>query len=442
MAEVLLVDDDKGFCSVTTELLGLLGHRVHTADSVASATQLLQENRYDRILLDLMLPDGSGFNVLDTLSQEGLAQTQVTVITGHPAVKNLVKSLYGPRVNYLIKPITLEQLKSLFEERPVIESAEHNGVEKHLGFLVGESPVMKDLYEMIVRVAGTPANVLILGESGVGKEVVANAIHHVSQCTGEFVATNCGAFSRELIGSELFGHEKGAFTGAIARKPGVFEQAENGTLFLDEITEMPVDLQPNLLRVLETNSVVRLGATKSTPINCRVVSATNRSEQQLAEEQCLREDLYYRLAVFPLRIPSLRERKEDIPVLATYFINEMNDSYGTTFALQDEVAAQLQAYDWPGNVRELRHAIHRAFILSDPATDALQLPKQLGSPFSKNNTASEPGLRSGRTIEAVERELIEITLADLNGDKKQAADVLGISLKTLYNRLNDYEATQ
>lgn len=442
MAAVLLVDDDKGFCSVTTELLGLLGHEVKTADSVASATELLKESQFDRILLDLMLPDGSGFNVLDTLAKEGLAHTQVTVITGHPAVKNLVKSLYGPRVNYLIKPITLEQLKSLFDDSVVEQTTSRDGIEKHLGFLVGESKVMKDLYEMIVRVASTPANVMIMGESGVGKEVVANAIHHVSKCAGDFVAANCGAFSRELIGSELFGHEKGSFTGAVARKPGVFEQAENGTLFLDEVTEMPVDLQPNLLRVLETQTVVRLGATKPIPINCRVVSATNRTEEQLAEGNCMREDLYYRLAVFPLRIPSLRERKEDVPVLARYFISEMNDSYGTRFALSEELMEQLMAYDWPGNVRELRHTIHRAFIMSDPAGDFLQLPKHLGSPFSKTQKNSEPSLRSGRTIEEVERELIEVTLADLDGDKKQAAQVLGISLKTLYNRLNEYESSE
>ncbi|VUD58871.1 Luminescence regulatory protein LuxO [Thalassocella blandensis] len=444
MANILLVDDDEGFRSATSELLGLLGHNVKQADTVASASEQLREHDFDRILLDLMLPDGSGLHVLEVLAQSEKSDTNVTVITGHPAVKSLVKSLYGPRVNYLIKPISLDQLRSLVEEDDYSSDSEKssagvNGVEKHLGFLIGESKPMKELYEMITRVASTNANVLLMGESGVGKEVVANAIHHISGCSGEFVAANCGAFARELISSELFGHEKGAFTGAISRKAGVFEQALNGTLFLDEITEMPLDLQPNLLRVLETNTVTRLGSTKSSPVSCRVVSATNRSEDDFAQRNCLREDLYFRLAVFPIKIPSLRERIDDIPLLSQNFITELNDEHGTSFKLSDESLAKLREYNWPGNVRELRHTMHRAFIMTNPESEFLKLPSTIGSPFDGKSSSGRPRLEAGRTIEDVERELIQVTLEQLEGDKKKAAEMLGISLKTLYNRINEYQ---
>lgn len=442
MAKILIVDDDEGFRSATSELLGMLGHKVLQAESVASASEILQSHDFDRIFLDLMLPDGSGLHVLEVLAKLNKQETNVTVITGHPAVKSLVKSLYGPRVNYLIKPISLDQLKALVDNEDNTDtqpSKNSSGVEKHLGFLIGESPVMRELYEMITRVAGTSANIMLMGESGVGKEVVANAIHNVSRCTGDYVAANCGAFARELISSELFGHEKGSFTGAISRKLGVFEQAENGTLFLDEITEMPIDLQPNLLRVLETNSVTRLGSTKAQPVSCRVISATNRSERDFAESNCLREDLYFRLAVFPIKIPSLRERKGDIPLLAQYFLSELNDEHGTFFKLNDEVLDKFASYNWPGNVRELRHTMHRAFIMSNPEEETLKMPDIMGSPFDGSTNVGRPRLEAGRTIEDVERELIQVTLESLEGDKRKAADMLGISLKTLYNRLNDYQ---
>lgn len=439
MAKVLLVDDDVSFTQATGELLRLLDHEVETADSVASARTRLTSTRYDMVLLDLMLPDGSGLNLLEDLPKEK-HPPHVAIVTGHPAVKSLVKTLYGPNISYLIKPIDLEQLKTLINKSSSGDQAHPNEAGKQYGCLVGESAPMKHLYSMIERVAQTPANVMLLGESGVGKELVARAIHNASPSTGPFVAANCGAFSRELIGSELFGHEKGAFTGAVGRKPGLFEQANGGTLFLDEVTEMPLDMQPNLLRALETSRVVRLGGTQEIPVHCRVISATNRSETQLAEDNCMREDLYFRLAVFPITIPPLRQRKGDIPLLAKHFLLELNQEVGTAFTLSESALERLVAYDWPGNVRELRHTIHRAFIMSDPQKSSeLSLPRQIASPFAKDHT-DRSGLQVGKTIEETERELITLTLEQLAGDKRKAAQVLGISLKTLYNRLNAYES--
>lgn len=297
---------------------------------------------------------------------------------------------------------------------------------------------MQELYEMIERVGKTNANVMLMGESGVGKEVVAHAIHTASNTEGPMVATNCGALSRELIGSELFGHEKGSFTGAVGRKIGVFEQAQQGTLFLDEITEMPLEMQPNLLRVLESKRVTRVGAVKDIPVDCRVISATNRTVDDIAQSKVLREDIYFRLAVFPITIPPLRERLADIPLLATAFIEQLNAENDTNFEWKNAQLDQLKSYAWPGNIRELRHAIHRAFIMSDPAGTEVTLPKNFESPFAKNQTSTNQ-VTAGQTIDDVEKELIRVTLEKVEGNKTLAAEMLGISTKTLYNRLNAWE---
>src|SRR5690554_2607503 len=384
-----------------------------------------------------MLPDGSGFQVLENIP-ESQRPRHITIITGNPAIKSLVKSIMGPNISYLIKPIDLEQLQTLINKIAVKDAGATIPATKHFGFLIGESPAMHKLYQMIERVAATQANVLLVGESGVGKELVAGAIHNASKCEGAFVAWNCGAASRELIGSELFGHEKGAFTGAVARKQGLFEQADKGTLFLDEITEMPLDMQPNLLRVLETQKVTRLGGTQEITVDCRVVSATNRTSEQLAEEQCLREDIYFRLAVFPIVIPPLRERPGDIELLATAFLAQLNHQNDANLSLSPEGLKRLTNYDWPGNVRELRHTIHRAFIMSNPDGGELLLPTELASPFGRERKKTQ-GLIPGKTIDEVERELIALTLEQVDGDKPRAAEMLGVSLKTLYNRLNTYE---
>ncbi len=436
MAKILLVDDDQGFLEATEQLLALLGHSVATANSVADARELMLEQQFTHMILDLILPDGSGLHLLEALPPK--SPIKITLITGHPSIKSIVKNLYGSNIGYLIKPIDLRQLESLFDDKKALTQQSPSSIKLHFNYLVGESAPMQHLYEMIERVAHTNANVMLLGESGAGKEMVAAAIHAASQPSGEFVAANCGAFSRELINSELFGHEKGAFTGATHRKIGVFEQAQAGTLFLDEITEMPIDLQPNLLRVLETQKVTRLGSVSAVDVDCRVISATNRLEYEMAEQGCLREDLYFRLAVFPIHIPSLRNRKEDIPLLVQHFLADFNQEYSSDIAIDDAALERLLAYDWPGNVRELRHAIHRAYIMADRDKKLLVLPDNLSSPFSKVASASPAGIRVGRTVDDVERELIESTLEHFDGDKKQAADILGISLKTLYNRLNSY----
>ncbi|MEW9796566.1 sigma-54-dependent transcriptional regulator [Alteromonas sp. CYL-A6] len=436
MLTVLLVDDDPEFTEVACTIIEFLGHEVVTAGNLAEAREWLKKETFDHILLDFMLPDGSGahlFDELDTLAK----RPRVTLITGHPSVRGIIKDLCGPNIDYLVKPIQREDIEAVLTGKKTADEEKRSDIKRHFGLLIGESAAMKELYKLIERVSRTGANVMLLGESGVGKEVVAAAIHHASESEGPYVATNCGAFSKELIGSELFGHEKGAFTGAVGKKEGVFEQAEGGTLFLDEITEMPIDMQPNLLRVLENKVVIRVGGTRAIPVNCRVVSATNRTMEEIAESKVLREDIYFRLAVFPITIPPLRERKEDIPLLAAAFIDELNEENDTRFVWQNSQLETLQAYDWPGNVRELRHFVQRAAIMSDPDKTTLELPKTIESPFAKRQSTT-PALQAGRTIEDVEKELIYATLEKVNGNKTLAAEMLGISTKTLYNRLHAY----
>ncbi|MDO6427689.1 sigma-54 dependent transcriptional regulator [Thalassotalea sp. 1_MG-2023] len=446
MLKILLVDDDAEFTEVACHIIEFLGHDICTAGSLKEAYEWLENTTFDHIFLDFMLPDGSGLHLIDHLKNSN-HESYITLITGHPLVKGILAGLCGPKVNYIAKPLQREDLEQALsrQEKPI--NAPHKNKtnsrlpQKHFDCLIGESEAMQELYTIISRIALTKANVMLLGESGVGKELVAQAIHNATNVAAngeaEMVATNCGALAKDLIASELFGHEKGAFTGAIGKKDGVFLRASSGTLFLDEITEMPIDMQPNLLRVLESNKVTPLGGTKEIDVNCRVISATNRSVEEIAESKVLREDIYFRLAVFPVSIPPLRKRKEDIPLLAAAFLEELNKEYNRTYQWRAEQIQRLTDYDWPGNIRELRHAIHRAFIMSDVDATNLTLPKDFRSPFS-SVSENQHSLSAGRTIEDVEKELIRVTLDDVDGNKSLAAKMLGISTKTLYNRLHSY----
>ncbi len=438
MARVLLVDDEPDFVQSASEMLRLHGHDVRTADTLANARRLLDSQSSDVLLLDLMLPDGNGLELLEELAENHQAIERVVLITGHPGIKSQIKNLSGPSVNYLTKPIDSRELMGLLRElERTDQGQEPEDVALHFGVLVGETPQMQAVYNQIEKIGGTDSAVLILGETGTGKELVAEAIHRVSGRTGEFVAVNCGSLSRELAGSELFGHEKGSFTGATRQHSGFFQRAHAGTLFLDELTEMPAELQPHFLRVLETRCVLPVGSEKEVPIETRVVAATNRVPTEAIQNKALRKDLYYRLSVFPINLPPLHSRRGDISLLANHFLRELARRYGPERWLSEKSMKRLEAYHWPGNVRELRHVIHRAFILSDSEDGELELPERFESPFGQQNRLE--GLQVGRSIRDIERELIMRTLAHFDGDKRAAAEILGISLNTLYNRLHVYE---
>ena len=441
MKSILLIDDDVEFTQVATHIIEFLGHMVSVADSVAEAKEWLEHNEFDHLLIDFMLPDGSGLHVYEHL-QTKPRQPRVTFITGNPKIKSAISHIVGPSVNYIMKPIEREDLEKILNPKKAeAVKAQRKSSAKlaqaHFNCLIGESASMQKLYKMIERVAASDANVMLMGESGVGKELVAQAIHNASDSNGDLIATNCGGLSKELIGSELFGHEKGAFTGAVGQKKGVFERAVDGSLFLDEVTEMPIDMQPNLLRVLETRRVNRVGGTQEIPVNCRVISATNRTLEQIANENILREDIYFRLAVFPIEIPPLRDRIEDMPLLVNSFLDQLNKEHGENFVITSAQLDKLAAHDWPGNVRELRHTLHRAFIMSEPGSSSLDLPATFDSPFSQKGKVSS-SMSAGKTIEEVEKALIYATLDEVDGNKTMAAEMLGISTKTLYNRLHAY----
>jgi DNA-binding NtrC family response regulator len=308
--------------------------------------------------------------------------------------------------------------------------------------LIGQSPSIQRVRELIGRVAPTDSTVLICGESGCGKELVAESIHAMSPRAGKpFVAINCAAIPATLIEAELFGHERGSFTGALRTREGVFERAHGGTLLLDEITEMPLDLQSRLLRVLETKRLNRVGGSDDLEVDVRVIASTNRSPAKAFEEGRLREDIYYRLAVLTVQLPPLRERRDDILVLADFFLGELNLRHGTNKRLSEELRSRFVRHDWPGNVRELRNAVERAFILCDGELrlDEAEMPTLRASPDGDSAGSQGVSIPIGATLEEIERTFILATLKHFEGDKRRTADVLGCSLKTLYNKLHAYQ---
>jgi DNA-binding NtrC family response regulator len=299
---------------------------------------------------------------------------------------------------------------------------------------------MQRVYDLIARVAPTEATVLVTGESGTGKELVARTIHELSDRRhGPFRAVNCGAIASELLESELFGHEKGAFTGADRRRRGYFEQAAEGTLFLDEITEMAPDSQVRLLRVLESGEMTRVGGERAIPVDVRVVTATNKAPRQAIEEDKLREDLYYRIKVFSIDLPPLRQRGEDISLLARHFLQELNRDARQQKEISDDAIAVLAEHSWPGNVRELKNVVRSAYILADDVIDADDLPPEVTSGHTPSHTGGRLQMSPGTPLAEAERQLIMATLEQCEGNRTRAAEKLGISVKTLYNRLKAYE---
>ncbi len=302
---------------------------------------------------------------------------------------------------------------------------------------LGCSAAMRQLQSMIERVATTDASIFVVGESGTGKDMIAQAVHRLStRRDGPYIALNCGAVSSSLAHAELFGHEKGSFTGALARTPGYFEHASGGTLFLDEVTEMPLDMQAHFLRVLETGTYRRVGGTDLLRTNVRIISATNHDPLRAVAEGRLREDLLHRLLVIPLRVPPLRERPEDIPFLAQRFLEALNQQYGTRKQFGRRMLDTLAAYDWPGNVRELRNVIQRAYLMCDEVLQYDPIGPRKSRPADRR--ADALAFAIGTPLSEAQRELISATLEYHGGDKRRAAETLGISLKTLYNRLNAY----
>jgi len=433
---VLLVDHDSGYLHATSNYAQARGCEVFSASTLRIARHAVCERSYDLALMDPCLPDGSGLDLLDSLALR--PDGQAIVLTGSALPETEVRALRHPPLDCLVKPVPQSKLDQLLDDA-VGRAATHRDSDDRCGALIGHTPVMRNLFAQIRRVAPLDVTVLLHGESGTGKELAARALHGFSGRKGKLVAVNCGAVAADLLTSQLFGHERGSFTGAVRDHPGYFEQADRGTLFLDEITEMPPGLQAHLLRVLEDRVVTRVGSVTGRKLDVRVVAACNREPGEAVRDGSLRADLYYRLADFPLRMPSLREHPADIPRLAQHLLDTLNRRHRTRRHFSPSAMARMLEHDWPGNVRELRHAVQRAFLFSDDGS--INFLSIEPSVHAQPDEAADMNLRVGMTMEDVERRVLLKTLAFFDNDKARAADALGISLKTVYNKLARYAKT-
>jgi two-component system, NtrC family, response regulator AtoC len=446
MPHALIVDDDTEVLEWLGEIVRGEGFTTATADSLRNARAQLVRQAPDVLFTDLQLSDGLGTELVDDL--ESRAHTEVVVITGHASIDSAVQALRLGATDYLTKPVDIDRLLAILRRVPKTTElrVEIGELRKELrtlgrfGLLMGGSPLMQTLYDQLNRVAPTSATVLLIGPSGTGKELAAQTVHQLSRRKrAPFLAVNCGAISPQLIESELFGHEKGSFTGADRQHRGFFERANGGTLFLDEITEMSKDLQVKLLRVLETGTFQRVGLPQPIVTDVRMIAATNRQPERAVTEGKLREDLYHRLNVFPIQMPALRDRGADIELLAQYFLDAFNKEEGTHKRFAPDALNRLYDHSWPGNVRELKNCVHRAFIMSDEVIGALR-PEELPGAAVEEDSALLT-VRVGTPLDDIERRVTMATLAQCGNVKRRAAEILGISVKTLYNRLEAYAAS-
>jgi DNA-binding NtrC family response regulator len=442
---ILIVEDDAAARVGLEQLVKSWGFLAESAADGEEALEKVTSFRPAIVISDLVMPRLDGLGLLRALQTQG-ADVTTLLLTAQGTVETAVEAMKEGAYDYLTKPVDIQRLKILLDK--VVERLETQREVKALrrqlrehgtfGSMIGNSPEMRKIYSIVEQAAPTSASVLIMGESGTGKELVAQTIHQLSpRASFPFVAINCAAIPETLLESEIFGHEKGAFTGAADRRQGCFELADRGTLFLDEIGEMTPATQVKLLRVLQERRFRRLGGRIEQSVDVRVIAATNIDPLEAVQKGKLREDLYYRLNVFSFRLPPLRERKEDLPLLIQAFVNEFNTRNQKSIAGVDNQAMRLlEQYSWPGNVRELRNVIERATILAPgPFIEPKYLPASLSEePVPANQP--QVALGPGTTVEEAERRLIMMTLEHTRDNKTRAAEILGISLKTLHNKLN------
>ena len=455
-ARILIVDDDSRERLTISTITAAFGYLTEIAADGEQALEKLGVQPFDAIVTDLMMPRLDGFGLLRQLLERG-DLTPAIVLTAFGSMDKAISIVHDLHAFWFLeKPAQSAALATLLERairykhlltetQRLQRQLSHHGM---LGDLVGVSPAIKRIFSLIEQVAPSSAPVLITGESGTGKERVAAAIHRLSSRSGgPFVAVNCAALPENLIESELFGHEKGAFTGAFGRRTGCFEHAHQGTLFLDEIAEMSVAMQAKLLRVLEDSRVRRLGGSAEIAVDVRVLAATNRALPEAIEHKVLREDLYYRLNVFNIDLPPLRHRKEDMPLLIQDLIRDLNEKHGARVTdLHPEAIARLMGHSWPGNIRELRNVLERSVIV---AREGTLLPAHLPPTFHvpADQAAVAGGeekytmlLEAGRPLHEVEKDYIQLTLKQTKNNKRRAAEILGMSVRTLHSRLAELAA--
>ncbi len=440
---ILLIDDEEKLRSLLSRIIRLEGFTVFEAENLKAGARLLEKEAVDIVLCDVKLPDGTGVDFAKNVKQK-YPLKEIILLTAYGNIEDGVQAMKNGAFDYITKGDDNDKIIPLLNRamekvqlQKRIEQLEQLS-EKKYGFdnILGASPLINEAINLARKVAPTDATVLLLGETGTGKEVFAQAIHNGSKRQGKpFMALNCSAFSKELLESEIFGHKAGAFTGAVKDKKGLIEEASGGTLFLDEIGEMHIDLQSKLLRVLETNEFIKVGDTKPVKVNIRIIAATNRDLQQEIKDGKFREDLFYRINVFTIFLPALRDRKKDIPVLADYFLKVFSQKINTLVSGMDKTFVEkLQQHNWRGNIRELKNAIERAVILADGkelTTSNLPLELQI-------STASEHDQLSAFDLASVEKLHILRVLHHTNGNKTETAKLLNIGLTTLYRKIEEY----
>jgi len=451
MAKILLVDDEPSILSVLSTLLKAEKYEVVTALGGEKAKEYLSQQEFDLMLSDIRMSPINGMDLLK-LVHEQYPSTAVIMLTAYGSVETAIEALKLGAFDYITKPFKVDELlitvqRALEYRKALNENSDLKAqlsTHYQLENIVAESPAMQHVCEMIKRVGPTDTTILIYGESGTGKELVARAIHACSRRSDKkFLAVNCAALPEPLLESEMFGYVKGAFTGALTNKEGLFEAANGGTIFLDEIGSMPPSIQGKLLRVLQEKEIRRVGSNENMPINVRVIAATNTNLEKLMKEGKFREDLYYRISVIPIEIKPLRERTEDILPLVSHFLRSETPQGQPPPSLDTEVASILESYSWPGNVRELENAIKHAitFAKEGKITKDVLPPRIAATPIKKTTTSPTAGLEAMRGkslrafLRAKEKEYLQQVLNKTGGDKSKAAETLKISLATLYRKL-------
>ena len=443
---LLVVDDDRATREACREAGQVMGFNAQSAASAEEVYHILENQDADVILLDLRLPGISGMEVLQTIKKHR-PDALVIVVTGYGTVESAVQAMKEGAFDYVTKPFSMEELRRLLERvaNHLKQKSENRALRETVksrqgyGNIVGRSPEMEKLYRIIAKAAQSTHPVLILGESGTGKELVAKSIHYMGPFRNKpFIPVDCGSLVPTLIESELFGHVRGSFTGATHAKDGLLAIAEGGTVFLDEIGDLPIDLQAKLLRAIQEKEIRPVGSVKRVPINVRILAATNRDLEHAVAEGTFRRDLYFRLNVLTLRIPPLRERRQDIPLLVAHFLERMGRESGTEKTVSDEALKVLLNYDWPGNIRELENCLERSCAISSAnEIQVRDLPTEVYSaPGELLGTKTPSGAII--PIAELERQTILNALAQVNGDKMLAARLLGIGKTTLYRKLKEY----
>jgi len=443
--KLLIIDDEERLRNLLARILQLEGYDVLVASNGKEALKKLQQEPIPVVISDVKLPDINGIELTSQIKDNWPA-TEIIVLTAFGTINDGVKAIKGGAFDYITKgddnekiiPLVSKAMDKALLQQKVLELEKKLNSKFGFDRLIGKSAAITDVIKLAQKVALTDTTVLLLGETGTGKEIFAEAIHQASPRNAKsFVAVNCSAFTKELLESELFGHKAGSFTGAVKDKKGLFEEANGGTIFLDEIGELDLDLQAKLLRVLESQSFIKIGDTKPTQVNVRILAATNRNLQAEAGKESFRSDLFYRLSVFQITLPALRDRKKDIKLLAEYFMGYFGAKVKKQFTgLSDKLVEKLEAYNWPGNIRELKNIVERAVILADDnQLDETLLPYEMQGP----QTVQAGNSLSAFDLASVEKLHIQRVLNHTHGNRAEAARLLNIGIATLYRKLKDYE---